>query len=213
MHYCAQTKIMSMVTSLTTYPLTLIIRELVNSQSKLEIRTSLSNNMLLQRTSNSDVHQKRNLNISLSLTSRMRENGIPARHPKLFLLSIQHQYSTQRELYLMTNLFMTGYSFHLTKKNSALSVLKPKGKFTPECFSRIWHCSLETSKQTPAETTCKHYRQMFRVVAHIFIPFHNFIQYRQLTLTTREFYSNTMSSKITPVCGYTCAQIYGKKFW
>ena len=30
-------------------------------------------------------------------------------HPRTFMLSIQHQYSTRRELYMMMNLSMTGY--------------------------------------------------------------------------------------------------------
>ena len=32
----------------------------------------------------------------------------PYKAPKTFMLSIQHQYSTRREMYMMMNLFMTG---------------------------------------------------------------------------------------------------------
>ena len=94
MHLYDQTKLVSTAASLKTYPLTLIIKELVHSKSHMEITTSLWNNMVLRRTFTEDVHQKTNLNISLSLISRMSTNGIPIRHPTIFLLSIKHQYST-----------------------------------------------------------------------------------------------------------------------
>ena len=89
---------------LTTSPLTLIIRELVHSQSQLEIKISLCNNMVLRHTFTSYFHQKINLKISLSLTSRMRTNRSPRRNFVIFRLSIQHQYSSWRELYLMMNI-------------------------------------------------------------------------------------------------------------
>ena len=98
---------------LTTSPLTLIIRELVHSQSQLEIKIPLWNNMVLRHTFTSYFHQKINLKISLSLTSRMRTNRSPRRNFVIFRLSIQHQYSTWRELYLMMNILMTGYYFPL----------------------------------------------------------------------------------------------------
>ena len=92
----SQTKLISTAPSLATSPLTLIIQKLVHSQSKMEIIPSLRKNMVIRRTFTSDVHHKRNLNISLSLPSRMRTIGIPTRHPTIFLLSIQHQYSSWR---------------------------------------------------------------------------------------------------------------------
>ena len=92
------------------YTLNLIERELVHSKSHLEIKTSLWNNMVLRHAFTSDANKKTNLNIALSLTSRMRKNGRPTSNPTIFLLSIQHRYSTWREIYTMITLLMTGYS-------------------------------------------------------------------------------------------------------
>ena len=61
-------------------------------------------------------------------------------------------------------------------------------------------------------TTYKHYMQTVRWLTHRFRPPHNFMQYRQLKIPDREFYSDTMSSKIKSVQRYTCEEIYGNKF-
>ena len=50
----------------------------------------------------------------------------------------------------------------LDQRISELYVLKPKDRLTTEYLSQIWHCGLETAKQTLAENTCKNYRQTFR---------------------------------------------------
>ena len=92
-----------------TSPLTLNIRELVHSQSQMDIKTYICNKMILCCKFISEIHQKRKSNIALSLKSQMRNNGSPTRHPTTFLMSIKHQYSTLRELYMMINLLMTGY--------------------------------------------------------------------------------------------------------
>ena len=111
--WCAQPKLGSMEPPFTTYPSTLIILELVHSQSQMEIKISIWNNMVLRHTFASYFHQKSKLNIYLSLTSRMRTNGSLTRHITIFWLSIQHQYSTWRGLYMIMNMLMTGYSYPL----------------------------------------------------------------------------------------------------
>jgi hypothetical protein len=47
------------------------------------------------------------------------------------------------------------------RKISAV-VVKPKHSLTPEYLSQIWHCGLETAKQTIAASTCPHYRNVVK---------------------------------------------------
>ena len=54
----------------------------------INITNSFWNHMFPWRKFISDAHQNRNLNIALSLTSRMSTNVIPTRYPTIFMLSI-----------------------------------------------------------------------------------------------------------------------------
>ena len=91
-------------------------------------------------------------------------------------------------------------------------VVKPKHSLTPEYLSQIWHCGLETAKQTIAASTCSHYRNVVKGLTKRFKPARNFMRYRQICLPAGEFYTDTMMSKVRSIRGHTCAQIYGNKF-
>ena len=153
----------------------------VHSQSQLDITISLWINMVLRRTFTTDIYQKMNLNIALSLISWVKTNGIPTRHPKYFCC----QLNTNIQLignYISWFIYWWLDTLSPDKRISALSASKPEDRITLEYFSHIWNCGLGTAKQTLVETKCKHYRQMVRGVELIFRPSRNFMWYRKLAL-------------------------------
>ena len=77
---------------------------------------------------------------------------------------------------------------------------------------QLWKYGIETAIKTIEATTFRHYRNTVKGLPKRYRPSWDFMRYRQIGLPAGEFYTDTMISKVRPIRGHICAQIYGNKF-